>query len=171
MKRGAGRQPDGAGGHDTYLLFIFSLAHKAVHAIMVFTNNIKAHMKNRRLQVIAQSPNTPGVHKESPRAHPAGAAPPAEVSVLWKVSSPAPFCTKGVLRRGSAASWLCFQQKYLHFLLALEFTAGCCARQVRNLWLQMPEQWLSLHALVLLSAVCRAWNPAKPQGFLFAYFY
>lgn len=55
----------GAGVHNTYLLFIFSLAHKAVHAIMVFTNNIKAHMKNQRLQVIAQSPNTPGVHKEA----------------------------------------------------------------------------------------------------------
>lgn len=54
----------GAGVHNTYLLFIFSLAHKAVHAIMVFTN-IKAHMKNQRLQVIAQSPNTPGVHKEA----------------------------------------------------------------------------------------------------------
>lgn len=79
------------------------------------------------------------------------------------------FSYRRITKRGSVVLWFCFQHKYLHFLLTQEFTAGCSTTQVRNLFLQMLEQLMNLQALVMLNAICRAWNPDRPQSLLFIF--
>lgn len=79
------------------------------------------------------------------------------------------FSSRRIARRGSVVLRFCFQHKYWHFLLTQEFTAGCSAAQVRNLFLQVLEQLLNLQALVMLDAICRAWNPDKAQSSLFIF--